>query len=86
MDKGLERKHSVPFVHEESYEYQSGILQGILLRMSGRKPYGSGPETLHLQPAVSQAVRQLEKEAGAKLFSRTSKGVLLTREGELLYH
>ena len=36
------------------------------------------------QPAVSQAVRQLEKEAGAKLFSRTSKGVLLTREGELL--
>ena len=38
------------------------------------------------QPAVSQAVRQLEKEAGTKLFSRTSKGVLLTREGELLYH
>lgn len=36
--------------------------------------------------AVSQAVRQLEKEAGTKLFSRTSKGVLLTREGELLYH
>ena len=31
------------------------------------------------QPAVSQAVRQLEKEAGTKLFSRTSKGVLLTR-------
>ena len=27
------------------------------------------------QPAVSQAVRQLEKEAGTKLFSRTSKGV-----------
>ena len=38
------------------------------------------------QPAVSQAVHQLEKEAGTKLFSRTSKGVLLTREGELLYH
>ena len=37
------------------------------------------------QPAVSQAVRQLEKEAGTRLFSRTSKGVLLTREGELLY-
>ena len=34
----------------------------------------------------SAIVRQLEKEAGAKLFSRTSKGVLLTREGELLYH
>ena len=38
------------------------------------------------QPAVSQAVRQLEREAGAKLFLRTSKGVRLTREGELLYH
>ena len=38
------------------------------------------------QPAVSQAVRQLEKEAGTKLFFRTSKGVQLTREGELLYH
>ena len=30
-------------------------------------------------------MRQLEKEAGTKLFSRTSKGVLLTREGELIY-
>lgn len=38
------------------------------------------------QPAVSQAVRQLEKEAGIKLFLRTSKGVQLTKEGELLYH
>lgn len=37
------------------------------------------------QPAVSQAVRQLEKEVGIKLFVRTSKGVLLTREGKLLY-
>ena len=38
------------------------------------------------QPAVSQAVRQLEKETGTSLFLRTSKGVQLTREGELLYH
>ena len=37
------------------------------------------------QPPVSQAVRQLEKEAGARLFFRTSKGVQLTREGELLF-
>ncbi len=42
--------------------------------------------SLYLPPAVSQAVRQLEKEAGTKLFFRTSKGVQLTREGELLYH
>lgn len=38
------------------------------------------------QPAVSQAIRQLEKEAGIQLFLRTSKGVQLTKEGELLYH
>lgn len=37
------------------------------------------------QPAVSQAVRQLEKDVGLKLFLRTSKGVQLTKEGELLY-
>lgn len=37
------------------------------------------------QPAVSQAVRHLEKMAGCALFVRTAKGVRLTREGELLF-
>lgn len=37
------------------------------------------------QPAVSQTLRQLEQDVGAKLFSRASKGVKLTREGEILY-
>lgn len=37
------------------------------------------------QPAVSQSVRQLETELDVKLFARTSKGVKLTKEGELLY-
>lgn len=37
------------------------------------------------QPAVSQAVKQLEKAAGCKLFLRTAKGVRLTTEGELLF-
>lgn len=37
------------------------------------------------QPAVSQAIRQLENSVEAKLFVRTSKGVKLTREGELLW-
>lgn len=36
------------------------------------------------QPAVSQAVRRLETELGVRLFERGAKGVLLTREGELL--
>lgn len=38
------------------------------------------------QPAVSQAIRQLETVIGSTLFLRTSKGVRLTKEGELLYH
>ena len=37
------------------------------------------------QPAVSQAVRNLERELGSSLFMRTSKGVRLTAEGEVLY-
>lgn len=37
------------------------------------------------QPAVSQAIRQLEKELGAKLFYRVAKGVKLTQAGDLLF-
>lgn len=37
------------------------------------------------QPAVSQAVRHLEEALGSPLFVRTSKGVRLTTEGEVLY-
>lgn len=37
------------------------------------------------QPAVSQALKQLEKNLGGKLFLRTAKGVKLTPEGEVLY-
>ncbi len=37
------------------------------------------------QPAVSQAIRHLEESLSCVLFVRTSKGVRLTREGEMLY-
>ncbi len=37
------------------------------------------------QPAVSQAIRQLEDQLGAKLFVRNSRGIRLTSEGKLLY-
>lgn len=36
------------------------------------------------QPAVSQAIMQLEGELGVRLFTRTSKGVILTNEGQIL--
>ena len=38
------------------------------------------------QPAVSQSIKQLETSLGTKLFTRASKGVRLTGEGELLYN
>ena len=37
------------------------------------------------QPAVSQSMKQLEALLQVKLFTRTSKGIRLTGEGELLY-
>lgn len=37
------------------------------------------------QPAVSKAIKQLEDELGTALFFRSSKGVSLTDDGELLY-
>lgn len=37
------------------------------------------------QPAVSQAIKQLEESLDTKLFTRVAKGVRLTKEGELLF-
>lgn len=37
------------------------------------------------QPAVSQSLKALEAQLGTPLFTRVSKGVRLTPEGELLY-
>lgn len=38
------------------------------------------------QPAVSKSISQLEGNLNTKLFRRSSRGVALTPEGELLYH
>ena len=37
------------------------------------------------QPAISKSVQKLEESVGCKLFSRSSRGVVLTEEGKLLY-
>ena len=51
--------------------------------------YGSiskASEYLYItQPAVSRAIKQLEKDMKCALFIRTPKGVKLTQEGEILY-
>ena len=37
------------------------------------------------QPAISQAVKQLETQLGGRLFIRTSKGMELTSEGKVMF-
>lgn len=37
------------------------------------------------QPAISKSIQKLEDSLGCELFRRSSRGVLLTEEGELLY-
>lgn len=56
--------------------YYVGKLGGITL---------AAEELAITQPAVSQAVRSLERALGTELFIRTGKGVHLTPAGEVLY-
>ncbi len=37
------------------------------------------------QPAISQAIMQLESNLEVRLFTRTPRGVVLTNEGEILF-
>lgn len=46
---------------------------------------GAARELYMTQPAVSQAISQLENELGLRLFTRTPKGVSLTNDGQLLH-
>ena len=57
----------------------------VFLAIARAHSYRQAAEALHTsQPALSQHVRELEGELGARLFDRLSRGVMLTEAGRLL--
>lgn len=60
-------------------------LYRIFSEVAKQQNFSKAAQALYMsQPAVSQAMNQLETELGVRLFTRTSKGVATTHEGELL--
>lgn len=58
----------------------------VFCKVVQNKSFSKAAQDLFLsQPAVSQAVRQLEEQLGTQLLLRSSKKVELTAEGKLLY-
>lgn len=61
-------------------------LYKVFCEVAKCESFSKGAKELHMtQPAVSQAIMQLEGELEVRLFTRTSKGVILTNEGKLLF-
>jgi DNA-binding transcriptional LysR family regulator len=58
----------------------------VLVAVSQEKGFSRAAVRLHrTQPAVSQAIRRLEEDVGARLVDRSSKDGTLTAAGTLLY-
>ena len=61
-------------------------LYKVFYVVANNKSISKGAEVLSIsQPAVSQAIHNLEGQLGTTLFVRTKKGIILTKEGEELY-
>ncbi len=61
-------------------------LYRIFCEVAKLRSFSKAAVSLYMtQPAVSQAMMQLEGELGIRLFTRTSRGVALTNEGLLLH-
>ena len=61
-------------------------LYKVFYVVANNQSISKGAEVLSIsQPAVSQAIHNLEDQLDATLFVRTKKGIILTKEGEELY-
>lgn len=61
-------------------------LYKVFCQVAKSKSFSKASKELYMtQPAVSQAIMQLERELDIRLFNRTTKGVVLTNEGSLLF-
>lgn len=61
-------------------------LYKVFCKVAKSKSFSEAAKDLYMtQPAVSQAIMQLERELDTRLFTRTPKGVSLTNEGSLLF-
>ncbi|CAH0119749.1 MULTISPECIES: LysR family transcriptional regulator [unclassified Paenibacillus] len=61
-------------------------LYKVFYRVAKSESFSNAAKGLYMtQPAVSQAIMQLERELDIRLFNRTPKGVSLTNEGSLLF-
>lgn len=61
-------------------------LYKVFYEVGKERSFSKAAKSLYMtQPAVSQAIMQLEQEIGAKLFIRTPRGANLTKEGLILY-
>jgi len=61
-------------------------LYKVFCKVGKSESFSKAAKGLYMtQPAVSQAIMQLERELDTRLFNRTPKGVSLTDEGSLLF-
>lgn len=61
-------------------------LYKVFCKVGKSQSFSKAARDLYMtQPAVSQAIMQLERELDIRLFNRTPKGVSLTNEGKLLF-
>ena len=65
---------------------QNYLLTVSFIRLQMQANISKAAKELYIsQPAISKSIQKLEESVGCKLFSRSSRGVVLTEEGKLLY-